>query len=298
MKQFLCLLLSISFLSVTSQTIEGYVVDSLSGNKLIFANLALNTSDIGTSTDVDGFFKLSLDAVKPKDSLLISYLGYKTKIFALSDLIHQKELLIALTPSSEQLSEVVISGKKTRYTNASYLIKTNKRKATFPSYGPFGREVATYIENPKESRGKIQELYLWFKYSKEEGFAIYEAYFRLTFLEINEEGFPGNYLSKKEIIIKPNGQKSLKIDLSSYDIVFPKNGFFVSLETINPSKNKSTNSIYLASPSFLYTHIEEKLVYSRYRGKKWHKTNRRSPFKKELYSVPFLKLKVRYEKQP
>lgn len=65
--------------SKDSIVIEGRVIDSKTGEPLPFASLKLKNSDIGFSTDVEGYFKKTLyynseDFIP--DTIRVSYLGY------------------------------------------------------------------------------------------------------------------------------------------------------------------------------------------------------------------------------
>src|SRR5690606_26620947 len=58
-------------------TISGFITDSLTGEKLIGANIYISKFQIGTLSNTDGFFSITV----PKDSLRIriSYTGFQTK---------------------------------------------------------------------------------------------------------------------------------------------------------------------------------------------------------------------------
>jgi hypothetical protein len=75
------LLFSILFLSIVSvfaqkQTVSGVVKDSLSGETIIGANVVIQGTTSGASTDIDGNFTLQLN--KGKYILQVSFIGYTT----------------------------------------------------------------------------------------------------------------------------------------------------------------------------------------------------------------------------
>lgn len=101
----LCLLLiSVTAYAQDRIKVTGSVIDS-KGETIIGANVTLKgNSSIGTITDIDGNFVLSV----PKNSVLvISYIGMKKKEIKVVD---NKKLRIALEDASEQLEEVVVVG--------------------------------------------------------------------------------------------------------------------------------------------------------------------------------------------
>lgn len=88
-------------------TISGHVFDenneSLPGVSVYLKDRA----GVGTSTDVDGAFKLS---AQKGDMIIFSFIGYKKKEhIALKD---EKDLKIILKNDAQQMDEVVITGMK------------------------------------------------------------------------------------------------------------------------------------------------------------------------------------------
>lgn len=67
-----------SILASGIATINGIVQDYDTGERLQYANISLLNSPIGTMTNENGEFVLSLDKTNLKDTLIISYLGYSS----------------------------------------------------------------------------------------------------------------------------------------------------------------------------------------------------------------------------
>lgn len=94
-----------------SITVNGYIMDSSSGEKLINANIYSRELNIGTTSNVYGFYSITLPASQ-KITLSFTYVGYENK---------EKEVLsdssltldVLLNPS-KLLNEVVISSSKER----------------------------------------------------------------------------------------------------------------------------------------------------------------------------------------
>ena len=91
-----------------SYTISGYVYDAESGESLISATIYLPNEDVGTVSNIYGFYSLTHDA-GPK-SLDFSYIGYETKRVEL-DLRQDTSFNIYLS-SSVTLDEVQIVAEK------------------------------------------------------------------------------------------------------------------------------------------------------------------------------------------
>src|ERR1017187_8353887 len=100
---FCCLLLAVSFSQVTK--ISGMVYDAQTREPLPFVNMKYKGINVFTTTDIDG--KFSLSTADPTDTLLISYIGYKTiKIKIQKNTVISKN--IGLEPDQVALNEVVI----------------------------------------------------------------------------------------------------------------------------------------------------------------------------------------------
>jgi hypothetical protein len=113
----LLLVLHVSFLSAQETkprenkvTISGYIKDAINGETLIGANLYVDAADlIGTTTNIYGFYSLSLDTGKYK--IVSSYIGYKNWGIEL-DLKEDIRINISLQPDDNSLEEIVISSER------------------------------------------------------------------------------------------------------------------------------------------------------------------------------------------
>ena len=101
--------------------INGFVEDSLSGERLIGANVFDKITGFGTVTNEYGFFSLELE--EGEVSFTISYLGYRTydRVIFLTE---NRELVVPLGPSLT-LSEVVVVAKDSNEVSPDVPIGTN-----------------------------------------------------------------------------------------------------------------------------------------------------------------------------
>lgn len=102
---FLILLTSSTFLFGQTRTITGTVTDGMTGDPLIYANVSIENTTIGTETDLDGAFELS--GVSDTSTLVISYLGYTTKKVKVGD---SENIEIQLVSDAQVLEDVVVIG--------------------------------------------------------------------------------------------------------------------------------------------------------------------------------------------
>lgn len=95
--------------------IQGLVKDSVTGETLPAVSLQVKGTTLGTATDNDGNYHLSLPASQSKsNTLVVSYLGYRTKEVPFTPGRTNKQN-IALAPSTYELSEVIVKPKKEKY---------------------------------------------------------------------------------------------------------------------------------------------------------------------------------------
>lgn len=120
-KVFILVITSSLFIVITSvfsqvkdKTILGKVIDGQTFDPLPYANITFLNSEVGTSSDINGNFSLtnSINA----NSLVISYVGYKSRIIDLENFNDTEENVFSLLPINIFLQEVTV------YSN------TNKRE--------------------------------------------------------------------------------------------------------------------------------------------------------------------------
>jgi hypothetical protein len=86
--------------------IKGKVIDKETNQALPFANLQIEKTNIGTSTNAEGDFKLVVSSRYRAAHLLISYIGYSTRKVALANASSVQT--IRLQAEARQLREVII----------------------------------------------------------------------------------------------------------------------------------------------------------------------------------------------
>ncbi len=101
---FLLLSAFVFSLAVSSQSIT--IQGELSSNKekLPFVSITVSGTNLGTTSDLDGRFRL--DGLQENDELVFSFIGYTTKKIRIID---DTFLKVELEPETEQLEEVVIT---------------------------------------------------------------------------------------------------------------------------------------------------------------------------------------------
>ncbi|MDB5091691.1 MAG: hypothetical protein JWR09_5685 [Mucilaginibacter sp.] len=97
--------------------IKGKITDANTGEPVTYATIGVKGTDIGTSTNFDGLFKLEF--IKKSDSIMVSCIGYLQQSFLIGRAAEQT-INIQLKPSSQSLNEVRITPKG--YVNPAWAI--------------------------------------------------------------------------------------------------------------------------------------------------------------------------------
>ena len=100
-----------SFAQLEAQTIiEGKITDAETGDPIPFANVLIKGTNIGTPTDFDGFYRIEGEG--ESDSLLVSYIGYESKLKFYQKGVSQT-INFQLKPEATSLQDfVIVAGKQ------------------------------------------------------------------------------------------------------------------------------------------------------------------------------------------
>ena len=111
--------------------VRGMVIDAEDKEPLIGASVVIDGTNKGVATNVDGQFALKLP---PDTSLVISYIGYKTKKVHVSSLLHSDNNVIVLEDSREPMLDGIVAiatlptSKDDVYGHRTYKPKSHKEK--------------------------------------------------------------------------------------------------------------------------------------------------------------------------
>ena len=121
----ICLL---SFAHAQERIVEGTVVDKTTFEPLIGVNVLLKDSNIGTTTDIDGKYSISLPDAEA--DLIFSYLGYLQQEIRVGEI---NLIDVQLQPDAQNLEEVVVT---------AFGIKRQKRALGYSTEKVGGEEIA------------------------------------------------------------------------------------------------------------------------------------------------------------
>ena len=111
--------------------VRGMVIGSDDKEPVIGASVVIDGTNKGVATNVDGQFALK---VPPDTSLVISYIGYKTKKVHVSSLLHSDNNVIVLEDSREPMLDGIVAiatrptCKDDLYGHRTYKPKSHREK--------------------------------------------------------------------------------------------------------------------------------------------------------------------------
>lgn len=128
----------------------GEVTDSKTKKPLIFATLSLEDTNITTVTNTEGQFLLKVPKSTTSGNVVVSFLGYKTKMIPLTQL-KEKKSQITLDISITELAEVNLSVPK----NAEALVRETLAKKGENYFNDATLMTAFYRETIKKRRRNV-----------------------------------------------------------------------------------------------------------------------------------------------
>lgn len=216
--------------------ISGKIINGKTTEPLSYAHLLLTDYEFGTSTNSDGIFAFEIPERLIGSSILISHIGFQSKVFLLKDLAGGE---IELEPLTEGLAEVSITNpvlKKRHTIRPEWLQESigfgNLNGGLYPS------KVARYYDRPDkfDSDCYIEQIELYFYDVREQ--QNLKAKFRLHVYGVTEDGSPGEELAGNILLEKNIRSENLKVDLIDQKIRIPSDGFFIGVEHLFIKENQ------------------------------------------------------------
>lgn len=129
--KFILFSLLITFLLTNAQTknttIKGIIVDKKDNKPLPYAYVTINNTGLGTVTDGDGKFKITIPKAYDSHTITISYLGFENLQFTVSNFRLKNGTTFTLKPEVEALNEVLVTKQKKMPSAKSLLRKVIKK---------------------------------------------------------------------------------------------------------------------------------------------------------------------------
>lgn len=212
-------------------TLSGFVKDADSNKPLAYVNIGLIGKNIGTVSNNEGEFKLTIPENNLGDTVRVSMLGYKPALYKASEFIRLfSGTAILLKPSSYLLPDVLVSNRPLKEKVLGNPTESQSSTVSFTS-DDLGNEIGILIKI-KKSPSYLKSFSASIASTNNIPVKV-----RLNFYSV-KNGMPDQLLHDRNIFVRiPAKNEKLTIDLSSYHIV-AEDDFFVSLEWIESSKKQ------------------------------------------------------------
>lgn len=231
------LVLLITKTSFSQTTVEGIIKESTTRNPISYVNIGVVGKNIGTVSDEEGKFKLTIPSSYANETVRISMLGYSPQTFKVADFAKQMSgNVILMQPSMFELPGVLVSNKKLKEKVLGNTTESQSTTVGFTS-NKLGNEVGIIIKIRKSPA--FIKSFQASVVSKDNN----PVKLRLNFYSV-KDGMPDKLIQDKNIIISaPVKNGKLFVDLQQYNIV-AEDDFFVSLEWI---ENDSGRIVFSSS---------------------------------------------------
>lgn len=111
----------------------GKILDSETKSPIIFANLYIEGTSIGTVSNTDGEFVIRIPIDQLDKKIIISYIGYKNIKVAISSLNNESTNVIKLNPDPVSINEVVVREEDPLQLLKGALHKVEENYTNYPS---------------------------------------------------------------------------------------------------------------------------------------------------------------------
>jgi CarboxypepD_reg-like domain len=258
---------------VTFSQIKGVVKDSISGNPIPYVNILVEDENIRTTSEENGEF--TINPANKNANLIFSALGFENKKVSISN-----AKVVLLSAMSYELDDVFISNRKDEKQIEIGKIDKSEIYQAFENGPTIDVKFFPYQTSYKKTQ-YVKQVTL-FTDSR-----IEDATIKLHFYKVDTNGFPGEELMNKDIILTlKKGVVKNKYNLSKYNLTFPRAGLFVGFEKLLIQKNtvektqtntslNTTKKYNTYLPYVLYGRAKKDFLFTFTKGK-WIKQDIRS----------------------
>ncbi|SFO03224.1 CarboxypepD_reg-like domain-containing protein [Bizionia echini] len=258
------------FTNILNAQVNGVVLDSVSKEPIVYANVILKSEQIGVATNFKGAFLINNKNSLNSDTLMASYVGYKTQKKVINHTKKDSIYTFFLKEDLQLLNEVLIKSSK-KLSKGTYKIKSKGKKLIGHNI-KYNEEVIKLVNNDKNTSGKLLNVTFYFRnYESDYGQKL-PVHYRLNFYYVDSISKKPKdlVLLESDIIIKPedkNKKHPFEVDLKNYNIKFPKEGLYIGLQSINPSLTQpKAGAFYVITPMLLESYVKKASTYYRTLG--------------------------------
>ena len=204
----------------------GHIVDAKTKEAVPFASIGLRNDGTGALTNEFGYFQLPGFEKSSVDSLVVMTLGYeRSTVFIKKG--SAENITIELKKRVIELQGVTVKGGKIKNLE---LGARADRPDEGMIQGQAGSQYAFFVKNEKQKKlGNVRTVSF---YIGENGFPREPFRVRLYKADGNYNAPNTDLLTENVVVSAPAGGQWYTVDLTSYNVTAPEEGFFVAMEWI------------------------------------------------------------------
>lgn len=211
--------------TITATNIQAKVLCKNTKAPVEYVNVGIAEKNIGTVSNQDGDFSLTLTPEFTNDTLTLSCIGFSTIKIAIGDLVNKQHAVVYMSENVVGLSEILVKPLKTKIKALGVLTKSKSIQAGFQN-NELGYECGILMKNRKAAWLKTLNLNI--------GTCTYDTiFYRLNVYKVTKRGTFENILTD-QIFIKLSKSEVVdvvRIDLQKYNVCVRGN-FMVTLEHV------------------------------------------------------------------
>lgn len=236
-------------LSFSQNYYSGHIIRKKENSSLEYVNIGIINKNIGTVSDINGFYKLKILPEYYNDSICFSAIGYRSIVLKVEDFLKSKSDTTVMEEILYSLNEVEIKYNKLKIKRKGDRL----RYGIAGSYGvdQLGHELGIKINIDKSPA-----------FLKDFNFFIAQNYcdtllFRINVYIVNDS-FPSENILKENIFVKTAIKKGfVNVNLENYNI-YVNQDFVITIEWLN---NYEKDCIYFRfRPGFSTTPVFSKVT--------------------------------------
>ncbi len=207
-------------------SISGRVVDK-NGKAIAYAHIFIPATTCGALSGDDGTFTLNCEHTpSAKDSVKVSYLGYRIKAMSLGGMKRGNNEIV-LTEESQQLTLVdVLESRKTKSGEYRFDPPSKKARGWYQKNVATTYQLASRVANEENIEGYLKEIKFHIGKASSD-----QSTIRLFFYALDDScNCPGKPLNGKDIILEKLRKGWNTVDLLPFIVDLPPTDFFVGFE--------------------------------------------------------------------
>jgi hypothetical protein len=216
-------------------TVHGKILNSRTKEVIQYANIGIVGANVGTISNPDGSFSLSIPGKMLSDTLVFSSIGYEKRSIPLTQIFGDQSLIIYLSEKVMELSPVIISNRKVK--SGTFQLGNPDFKGgvleTDTLYA--GRSISLLIDDKSAGDNKGLTFPAYIENARLRIFKnnLKSCKFRIRINSVNKAtGQPADDLLNESIVVESTMRKGWMVfDLSKLDIEISES-FFLTFEQI------------------------------------------------------------------